>query len=92
MKCDRCDRDEESVAREFGPEARFTWNNVWCPGSLHPRTLLCTLCWGDLQTWLKPSPKKLHKALACTVPKGHNVVSAQGVGGDFPRPMGVPDE
>ena len=81
MKCERCKRDEDAIAEEFGPAAQFDWRVVWCPDSKRPSTILCTLCWAELQVWLKPTPAKLQE-----------VLEGQDGRVDFVRPMGVRDE
>lgn len=52
MKCERCQAETQLRAN-------------WCPDSRRPLTMLCLVCWGDLQIWLKRPPKKLLLALSC---------------------------
>lgn len=47
MRCERCQRTETDL------------RHAYCPDSRRPLTLLCLLCWADLQIWLKQPPAKL---------------------------------
>ena len=66
MKCERCETETELRAS-------------WCPDSRRPLTMLCMVCWGDLQIWLKQPPRKLWEGL----------LEGQDGRVDFVRPMGV---
>lgn len=67
MKCERCQQSKKSL------------RPVQCPDSRRPLTLLCLLCWTDLQIWLVPPSTKLVDTLL----EGHDGEV------DFVRPMGV---
>ena len=82
MKCERCQRDEEAIARDFGPRSQFDWRTVWCPGSRRAATILCTLCWAELQVWLKHPPARLKDEIF------RRVLNAR----PFVRPMGVSND
>jgi len=63
VKCERCQRDEQAILSDFGPASNFDWRTVWCPGSRRAATVLCTLCWAELQVWLKQPPARLQSDL-----------------------------
>lgn len=85
MKCERCETEADL-------------HTVWCPDSRRPLTMLCLICWGDLQIWMKQPPKNLMLALHCwesailTEHEKDLLLEGQGGEVDFVRPMGVSDD